>query len=50
MNAAFSGNKEHVKDLEKKFQKIFGNKILGNALENVKPDSDWKSRLSRFKR
>jgi heme oxygenase len=48
MNAAFHGNKKHIQNLEKSFQNILGNNKLEQALNT--PDSDWKSRLSRFKR
>jgi len=50
MNAAFSGNKKLVDALEKRFQEIQNNKGMVAVLENTKPDSDWKERLSRFKR
>jgi hypothetical protein len=48
INAAFSGNKTHVKELEQKFHKLIGQKedlILGN-----KKDPDWAKRLQKYKR
>lgn len=48
MNAAFNANKKHVKELEKTFHKIAGHTALVDA--HAKPDTDWKSRVLRFKR
>lgn len=50
MNAAFSGNKDHIKKLEKSYQEVFGNKLMLKVLEESNPDPDWKNRLDRFKR
>lgn len=50
MNAAFSGNKTHMTSLEKRFQETQKNIVAMEALENTVPDSDWKTRLARFKR
>ena len=46
MNAAFNANKKHINHLEKEFHKIAGH----NHIVNTPPDSDWKSKLLRFKR
>jgi predicted sulfurtransferase len=45
INAAFSGNKEHMQKLEKVYNALTG-------LDRIKwqKDVDWEKRLSRFKR
>jgi hypothetical protein len=48
VNAAFSGNKDHTKGLEKRFHRLVGNNQETNL--DTPKDNDWVKRLSRFKR
>ena len=48
MNAAFNANKKHMQELEKTFHKVAGQDLILQSKDV--PDSDWKERLSRFKR
>jgi len=45
VNAAFSGNKKHMQNLERGFQKLIGQ-------EEIKWEKtpNWKERLNRFRR
>lgn len=48
INAAFSGNKEYIEDLRKRFNSLTGNGSIVGL--NDKKDPNWKEKLLKYKR